>query len=310
MTLRNITPAQLSEKLQQVLLGRKEVCDQIVIALIAGGHILLEDVPGTGKTTVAKGLATLLHASFERIQCTPDLLPQDMTGATLYDRQDGRLVFQKGPLFAHVVLVDELNRATPRSQSALLEAMAERQITADGKTHPLPAPYFVMATQNPVEQEGTFPLPEAQLDRFLMRLRIGYASKEVEASLLLGYQIPPLEYQTDKEIVLQWQDDVKKVRLDEDLAYYIVELADKSRKHPDIALGVSPRASLAMAQAARAKALLMGRDYVVPDDIISLLDVVWSHRLLLTGDAELKEQSTHAVLAQIRQNTPTPVEVP
>jgi len=269
----------------RVIVGREEAVDLLLTTLAAGGHALLEDVPGMGKTLLAKALARSLGCDFKRVQFTPDLLPSDLSGIYFFNQQTGAFEFRPGPLFTHILLADEINRATPRTQASLLESMEERQITIEGKTHVLQQPFMVIATQNPVEHRGTFPLPEAQLDRFLMRISFGYPSFEDEVAILERFrERNPLD---DLAPVLSAEDAVNlqrlsaSVRVHPDLVRYIVRIAEASRRHPDVALGISPRGSQALLRAAQAYALVQGRDHVVPDDVKRLAVPVLAHRLLL-----------------------------
>jgi MoxR-like ATPase len=276
---------RLRANVAAVLLGKPEVIRLAAVALLAEGHLLIEDVPGIGKTLLAKAMARSLDCSFHRIQFTPDLLPSDVLGTSVFHQGSGRFVFQPGPLFAHVVLADEINRATPRTQSALLEAMSERQVSIDGTTRPLEPPFFVLATQNPYEFEGTFPLPESQLDRFLMRLRVGYPGHEDEKAILTGHRAgEPVEHLKPVltvEEVVGLQHVVRQVRVDDSLADYVLNLVAATRGHTEVYLGASTRAALALYRAAQALALVEGRDYVVPDDVKQLAGPVLAHRLLL-----------------------------
>jgi MoxR-like ATPase len=285
---RAFDPADLIERLRAnvagVLLGKPEVIQMALVTLLADGHLLIEDVPGIGKTLLAKALARSLDCSFHRIQLTPDLLPSDLLGTSVFHQTSGTFVFQPGPLFAQVVLADEINRATPRTQSALLEAMSERQVSLDGQTRPLGPPFFVLATQNPYEFEGTYPLPESQLDRFLMRLRVGYPDRAAERQILTGHragepvdQLRPVLSAAD---LLSLQRTVRGVRVEDSLTDYLLELLAATRCHPDVYLGGSTRASLALYRAAQALALVEGRDYAVPDDVKRLAGPVLAHRIL------------------------------
>jgi MoxR-like ATPase len=276
---------RLQANVAAVFLGKPQVIRLAVVALLAEGHLLIEDVPGIGKTLLAKALARSLNCSFHRIQFTPDLLPSDLLGTSVFHQGSSQFVFQPGPLFAHVILADEINRATPRTQSALLEAMSERQVSIDGKTRPLEPPFFVLATQNPYEFEGTFPLPESQLDRFLMRLRLGYPDRAAEKAILTGHRggepVEFLEPVLTAEEVVELQEVVRQVRVDDSISDYVLNLSAATRAHADIFLGASTRASLSLYRAAQALALFEGRDYVVPDDVKQLAGPVMAHRLLL-----------------------------
>jgi MoxR-like ATPase len=268
-----------------VLLGKPEAVQLALVALLSDGHLLIEDVPGIGKTLLAKALARSLGCTFHRIQFTPDLLPGDLLGTSVYHQASASFVFQPGPLFAQVVLADEINRATPRTQSALLEAMSDRQVSMDGRTHPLGPPFFVLATQNPYEFEGTYPLPESQLDRFLIRLRLGYPDRTAERLILAGHRdgepVDHLGPVVSGDEVVELQLAVRKVRFDDRLADYLLDLVEATRQHPDIRLGASTRAALSLYRASQALALLEGRSFVTPDDIKRLAGPVLAHRLLV-----------------------------
>jgi MoxR-like ATPase len=304
--------APVLRNIASVVVGKDEVVELTLVAAMASGHILIEDVPGIGKTTLAKAFARSIGGSFSRVQCTPDLLPSDVTGVHVLDQRQGTFVFQPGPIFANVVLVDELNRATPRTQAALLEAMEERQVTLEGTTRPLPSPFLVIATQNPIELEGTFPLPEAQLDRFLLRLRLGYPSEAEEDELLLRFSGPtPLERLSavlDPEQLVELQALVRVVRVEPTVRGYGLALVRATRGHEAVRLGASPRASLALYHAAQALAALRGRSYVLPDDLKQLAAPVLGHRLLLHSQARLRGRSELTVLDELLTATPVPVE--
>jgi MoxR-like ATPase len=270
--------------------------------------VLLEDVPGSGKTMLARSMAASLGISFKRIQCTPDLLPNDVTGVSIFNQKSGEFEFREGPIFVNILLADEINRATPRTQSALLEAMQEQQVTVDGVTRELPRPFLVLATQNPVEYEGTFPLPEAQLDRFLMRLSLGYPSHEDERQILVNlrreHPITKLGKVVDGLDLLALQKQIWEVNVDDTLQDYIVALTESTRKHPDLALGVSTRGTLALLKAAQALASIRGRDYVIPEDVKTLVPLTLAHRLILTPEAALRGRTPDSILEDILENTP------
>ena len=299
---------QVIDNIEKVIIGKREAIELVMVALLCEGHVLLEDVPGSGKTMLARSVAISLGSSFKRLQCTPDLLPNDVTGVSIYNQKTGEFEFRAGPVFVNILLADEINRATPRTQSALLEAMQEQQVTVDGETRLLPRPFLVLATQNPIEYEGTFPLPEAQLDRFLMRLSLGYPSTEDERQILINlwreHPITRLEKVVDGAELLALQKQVWDVHVDETLQAYIVALVTATRTHPDLSLGVSPRGSLALFKAAQALAAVRGRDHVRPDDIKSLVPVTLSHRLIIKPEAELRGRSVESILAEILQKTP------
>lgn len=299
------------EEVGKAIVGKQEAVDLCLVAILCGGHILIQDVPGIGKTTLAKALARALGCSFKRIQCTPDLTPADVLGVSIYSQRTGEFVFQPGPVFAQVLLADEINRATPRTQSALLEAMQERQVTVDGITHPLPQPFLVIATQNPIEMEGTFPLPEAQLDRFMLRVHLGYPSIEEEMEVLaLGSragQVEQVEAVASPQTILAAARDVELVRVEESVRRYVVLLGQATRSHEALTLGASPRALLALYRGAQALAALRGRAFVTPDDVKALVLPVLAHRLLLTGQARLRGRTTEAVLQEVLERVPVPL---
>ena len=299
---------QIIENVEKVIIGKRAAIELVVVALLCEGHILLEDVPGSGKTMLARSVALSLGSSFKRIQCTPDLMPNDVTGVSIFNQKNGEFEFRPGPIFANILLADEINRATPRTQSALLEAMQEQQVSVDGVTRELPRPFLVLATQNPVEYEGTFPLPEAQLDRFLVCLSLGYPSAQDERQILVNLQhehpITHLGKAVHESDLLALQHQVWDVHVDETLQEYIVALAAATREHPDLALGISPRGSLALFKAAQALAAVRGRDHVIPDDIKYLAPVSMSHRLIVKPEAQLRGRSASAILDDVLQHTP------
>jgi MoxR-like ATPase len=296
------------ENVARVIVGKDEVVDLLMIALLSGGHVLLEDVPGTGKTTLARAMAVSLGLQFKRVQCTPDLLPNDISGVSVYHPPTGEFQFRPGPIFSNILLADEINRATPRTQSALLEAMGERQVSVDGVTHQLPHPFLVLATQNPIEFEGTFPLPEAQLDRFLMQLSVGYPVLEDEARMLRSvsgrHPIETLQPVVSGESLLEFQRVIDSIHVADAVLDYILRLITATRAHFDVALGASPRASLALYRAGQATAALAGRDFVVPDDVKRLAEPVLRHRLLLKAESALRGRTPASVLREVIQSTP------
>ena len=302
------------ENVEQVIVGKRPVLELFMVALLCEGHVLLEDVPGVGKTMMARALAISLGGTFKRMQCTPDLLPNDVTGVSVFNQQNGQFEFRPGPIFVNVLLVDEINRATPRTQSALLEAMQEQQVTVDGVTRKLPRPFLVMATQNPIEYEGTFPLPEAQLDRFLMRLPVGYPSAQDEKTILGNlrreHPINQLQAVATGEALLGFQREVWEVNVDNSIQEYIIRLVAATRTHPDLILGGSPRASLALYKTSQALAALRGRDYVIPDDIKYLAPATLSHRLLVKPEAELRGRSARQILDELLKSVPLELGLP
>lgn len=296
----------------KVIVGKHASVDLLLIALLSEGHVLLEDVPGMGKTVMARALARSIAAPFARVQGTADLLPADIVGVSVYNPREATFEYRRGPVFANIVLVDEINRATPRTQSALLEAMQERQVTADGATMPLPTPFLVLATQNPIEMEGTFPLPEAQLDRFLLRVRTTYPSMNEEMSMLYRFKendpqetLAPV---TDADEMLSLLPVVRKIRVSEPVAKYLLDLIRATRSHPSVRLGASPRAALALFRASQALAVIEGRDYVRPDDIKLLAAPVLGHRLSLTSQAALQAQDADQIVRDLIGALPVPVE--
>ncbi len=296
--------------LEKVLIGKSQSIELIVIGLLCQGHVLIEDVPGVGKTMLARSLARSLDCIFNRIQFTPDMLPSDVTGVSIYNQQKNKFEFRAGPIIGQIILADEINRATPKTQAALLEAMEERQVTVDGETHILPKPFMVLATQNPIEYEGTFPLPEAQLDRFLLRLRLGYPSMTDEIRVLedqqLQHPIETLKSVVKLKEIQQAIDDVRKIYISPLIKKYIVELTSRTRQSADVYLGASPRGSLSLARASQARAALQGRDHVLPDDIKALAVSVLAHRIIVSPAARLRDLSSDRIMQEIILATPVP----
>ena len=296
------------ENLEKVIIGKRLTVELVVIGLLCQGHLLIEDVPGVGKTMLARSLARSLGCTFSRIQFTPDMLPSDVTGVSVFNQVKRNFEYRPGPLMAQIVLADEINRATPKTQSALLEAMEEHQITVDGITHPLPKPFMVLATQNPIEYEGTFPLPEAQLDRFLLRIRLGYPSLNDEIHILelqqLRHPIDALETVVSLEELVLVQEAVKQVYVSPAIKRYIVELTRSTRESSDIYLGASPRGSLGLFRAGQARAAIFGRDFVLPDDIKALAENVLAHRLVISPSARLKNISSDEMVSEILKSLP------
>jgi MoxR-like ATPase len=299
---------QIIDNVEKVIIGKRAAIELVVVALLCEGHVLLEDVPGSGKTMLARSVAVSLGSSFKRIQCTPDLMPNDVTGVSIFNQKNGEFEFRPGPIFVNILLADEINRATPRTQSALLEAMQEQQVSVDGTTRELPRPFLVLATENPIEYEGTFPLPEAQLDRFLICLSLGYPSRQDERQILVNlrreHPITHLRKAVNGSDLLTLQQQVWDIHVDETLQEYIVALAAATREHPDLALGISPRGSLALFKAAQALAAVRGRDHVIPDDIKYLAPVTMSHRLIVSPEAQLRGRNAASILRDVLQNTP------
>ena len=303
---------QIKENIGRVILGCEAAVELLLVALLAEGHVLLEDVPGTGKTTLAKSLARSLDCSFSRVQFTPDLLPSDVTGIYFFNQKSGEFQYRPGPVQANIVLADEINRAGPRTQSALLEAMQESQVTVEGETRALPRPFLVIATQNPIELEGTFPLPEAQIDRFLMRLSLGYLSRDEEMRLLRRYQaarpLDTLEAVITADTILTVQQQAQQLFVHDVIAGYMVDIARASRNHAGLALGISARGTLALYHASQALAALRGRSYVLPDDVKHLAQPVLGHRLIASAQTRLRAQTADDILRDILSRVPVPVE--
>ena len=302
--------ARVSANVDRVMVGKRREVELILVALLCRGHILIEDVPGVGKTVLAKAIARSIGASFKRVQFTPDLLPSDVTGVSIFDPKQSRFEFRPGPIFAQLVLADEINRATPKTQSALLEAMEEAHVTVDGVTHALPQPFVVLATENPIDYEGTFPLPEAQLDRFLIRMGIGYPGRINEIEMLdRQHRTHPLELigqVVDVQHLAAAQEGVKDVRVDPQVAEYVVAIVEASRNHTEIQLGASPRGSLALYNAARAWAALQGRTFVIPDDVKALAVATLAHRLIVSPSARVRNIDSRALIYDILRTVPAP----
>lgn len=305
---------QVRTSVGKVIVGKEDLIDKLFIALVTSGHVLLEDVPGTGKTLLAKSLAKSVACTFKRVQFTPDLLPSDLSGIYYFNQKSSEFEFRPGPLFTHILLADEINRATPRTQSSLLECMEERQISIDGVTHMLENPFLVIATQNPLEQQGTFPLPEAQLDRFLFKLSMGYPSSEESVHILKRFkEAQPLELLTAAASIhelLHARETAAKVFISDDVLKYIVDLAERTRKDESVASGVSPRGCQALLKAAQVQAILQGRDFVTPDDVKQLAPAAWAHRMLLRGTARTRGRvgAAEEVILRILQEIPVPSE--
>jgi len=299
------------ENIGEVMIGKEDVATLSLVALLAQGHVLLEDVPGVGKTMLVRTLAKSLDCDFRRIQFTPDLLPSDVTGISIYNPKELEFEFRAGPILGNVVLADEINRTSPKTQSSMLEAMEEKSVTVDGETIPLKQPFFVMATQNPIEYEGTYPLPEAQLDRFLLKLKMGYPSMEEELEMLERtagqHPIERITKVISKEELIELQAEVQDVYIDQTIQYYIVNIATGTRNHRGVHLGVSPRASIALMRAAKAYAYIHGRDYVLPDDVKFLAPFVYAHRIILTSEARYEGMENEQIVKAIVKNTDIPI---
>ncbi|BBX19258.1 methanol dehydrogenase transcriptional regulator MoxR [Mycolicibacterium duvalii] len=299
------------DEISEVVVGKRAALNLILTTVLARGHILVEDLPGLGKTLIAKSFAAALGLDFTRVQFTPDLLPADLLGATIYDMTSGRFEFRRGPVFTNLLLGDEINRTPPKTQAALLEAMAERQVSIDGVTHRLPAPFLVLATDNPIEYEGTYPLPEAQLDRFAIRLELKYLTAQEETTMLRrrlerGSADPTVRQVVDAQDVLAMQEAVEQVSVHDDVLQYIVALAAASRNHPQVSVGVSPRAELDLVQLARARALLLGRDYVVPEDVKALAVSTMAHRISLRPEMWVRRVQGADIIEDLLRRTPVP----
>ena len=303
---------KIRHSVQRVIVGKDDVIDLAIIALLCKGHVLVEDVPGIGKTTMAKALAQSLGCTFNRIQFTPDLMPTDVLGGNFYNQKSGDFEFRAGPIFSQILLADEINRATPRTQSALLEAMGERQATIDGVTRAISEPFMVLATQNPIEMEGTFPLPEAQLDRFMLRIKLGYPSPDEESDILLRFQkdtiLPALDPVTTESELRPLQDAVTTVRVDDTIRMYVVAITQATREHDGLSLGASPRAALSLYKTAQAKAALDARDFVTPDDVKGMAETVLAHRMILTSNSRLRGRTTEMIVEEVLDSVPVPIE--
>jgi MoxR-like ATPase len=306
------TAARLRENIQKVIVGKDGIIDLALIAMLCEGHLLLEDVPGTGKTTLAKTIAASLGCTFQRVQFTPDLLPSDLTGIYYFNQKAQEFEYRSGPIMSQILLADEINRATPRTQSALLEAMQEQQVTVDIATHKLPRPFLVLATQNPIELEGTFPLPEAQLDRFLMKVAIGYPDEEGENNILLRFEksdpLVTLQQVVQPEEIIQMQSDVRQVNVEVSVRRYLVQVCRATRDHEEMALGASPRATMALYRTCQARAAIDGRSFVIPDDVKIMAPHVLIHRLIVNPQTRLRGRTAEDVIREVVDTVPVPVE--
>jgi MoxR-like ATPase len=300
----------LISNVETVIVGKRESIELTVIGLLCQGHILIEDVPGNGKTMLAKSIAKSIGCSFNRIQFTPDMLPSDVTGVSIFNQKTSEFEFRPGPIIAQIVLTDEINRATPKTQAALLEAMEERQVTVDGKTHPLPKPFMVLATQNPIEYEGTFPLPEAQMDRFLLRISLGYPASKDEVNMMeqqkIAHPIDKLEQVVRADELQEAQEGIKRIGVSAEIKDYIVGVVDATRKHNEVYLGSSPRGSLALFRTAQARAAIIGRDYVTPDDVKRMAIPALAHRLIVGSAARIRDVDSRAIVQEILSRVPVP----
>lgn len=305
---------KITKNIEKVIVGKRSAIKLLTAAVLCDGHVLIEDVPGVAKTMLVNSLAKSLGCKFTRIQCTPDLLPTDVTGVTIFNQKRSEFEFHPGPIFGQLILADEINRATPRTQSALLEAMAEKQVTVDGVTRPMSRPFMVVATQNPIEHEGTFPLPEAQLDRFIMKIAVGYPQLEHEKHIIESqrerHPIESLEQVATPEELIKAQETIKKAYVHESIREYLLKIVHATRNHPDLALGASPRGSLNLFRAAQAYAAIDGRDYVIPDDVKMLAPALLSHRLIVRPESRLKRRIPRSIIEEILRSEPAPVERP
>ncbi|WP_376790440.1 AAA family ATPase [Thermoflexus sp.] len=301
---------RLVENIERVIFGKRDAVELAVIGLLAQGHLLIEDVPGVGKTMLAKAIARSIGGTFRRIQFTPDMLPSDITGVSIFNPGTRSFEFRPGPIMANIVLADEINRATPKTQAALLEAMEERQVSVDGVTYALPQPFLVLATQNPIEYEGTFPLPEAELDRFMLRIHLGYPSRKDELAILEAQQfrhpIETLEQVVQLEELRRAQEEIRGVYVSAEVKGYLLEIVERTRGHPDIYLGASPRGALALFRTAQARAVLRGREYVLPDDVKALVQPCLAHRLILNPEARMQDVTPERILTEIVSRIPVP----
>jgi len=301
---------RVTQNVNQVIIGKDDAIQNTLLALLCEGHILIEDVPGVGKTMLARAIAKSIGCAFHRIQFTPDMLPSDVTGVSVYNQKSGEFQFRPGPVMAQIVLADEINRATPKTQSALLEAMEEHQVSVDGETYQMPRPFLVLATQNPIEYEGTFPLPEAEIDRFMLRISLGYPAIKDEITMLdrqkQSHPIEEIQQIVTAEDLVQAQNQVKQVYVDDLIKEYIVQLSNATRNHPDIYLGASPRGSLALYKGARARAAIQGRDFVMPDDVKALASLTLTHRLIISPSARIKSVEPRSILQETLESVPVP----
>jgi MoxR-like ATPase len=306
--------ADVIGNVEKVIVGKQPVIEMVVIALLCEGHVLIEDAPGTGKTMLARAVAISTGLEFKRLQCTPDLLPNDVTGVSIFNQKTREFEFRPGPVFSNILLADEINRATPRTQSALLEAMGERQVTVDGVTYPLEQPFLLLATQNPIEYEGTFPLPEAQMDRFLFRISLGYPNLSSEDAMLqmqqLGHPIDSLQQAVEKSSLAELQRKVRQVHVEESVRRYILEIVKSTRQHPALSLGASPRGSLSLYHTAQARAALQGRDYVIPDDVKSIAVACLAHRMMMNPEDALSGGTTEDAIRELLKKIVVPIASP